>query len=239
MDYSIVIPAYNEANWLPQCLQSVQRAMASQSMQGEVIVCDNNSSDGTARLARELGARVVFESHNQISRARNRGAAAASGEYLVFLDADSQLSPALLGAALQQLRSGDCVGGGAVVEMDRRMRCLERLGQWLWNRLSIVLKLAAGSFLYCRREAFEGLGGFSEAVYAGEELWLSRRLRRWGRRHGMSFCIIREHSLLSSARKLDWFSPWQQLLLILSLLLFPFLVRYRRFCGFWYRRPGD
>jgi glycosyltransferase involved in cell wall biosynthesis len=235
--YSIIVPAYNEEKWLPATLQALNTAMAAQSDEGELIVCDNNSTDSTAAIAEAAGARVVFEPHNQISRARNRGAREARGDYLVFVDADTRVSAGLLGEALARLGQGRCVGGGTVVEMDRRLRLPERLGQWFWNRLSITLRLAAGSFLYCRREAFEAVGGFSEAVYASEELWLSRQLRRWGRSRGMRFCILREHPAITSGRKLEWFAPWQQAVLILALLLFPFLVRYRRFCGFWYKRP--
>ena len=238
IDYSIIVPAYNEAEWLPSTLAAIRPAMAQQSLVGELIVCDNNSTDATAEIAASLGARVVFESHNQISRARNRGAREAQGRYLVFIDADTLISAELLNQALERMHSGNCVGGGVVVAMDRAMKPLERLGQWAWNRLSITLSVAAGCFVYCRREAFEAVGGFSEAVYASEELWLSRQLRRWGKGHGMSFCIIREHAALSSGRKLEWFGPLQQAGMMLLLLLFPFLVRYRRFCGFWYKRPG-
>jgi glycosyltransferase involved in cell wall biosynthesis len=238
IDYSIIVPAYNEADWLPATLEALNAAMMAQSLKGELIVCNNNSTDITAEIGESHGAKVVFEAHNQISRARNRGAREAQGDYLVFVDADTLISAELLHEALERMHSGECVGGGAVVAMDRAMKPVERLGLWFWNRLSLTLGLAAGCFLYCRREAFEAVGGFSEAVYASEELWLSRQLRRWGRRCGMRFCIIGDRAALSSGRKLEWFSPLQQAVMNLSLLLFPFLLRYRRFCGFWYRRPN-
>ncbi|MEK6246435.1 MAG: glycosyltransferase family A protein, partial [Pseudomonadota bacterium] len=82
---------------LAATLESIQAA--AQVFEGaggwELIVCDNNSTDDTAGIARAAGARVVFEPHNQISRARNRGAAGAAGEWLVFVDADSSPSPGL------------------------------------------------------------------------------------------------------------------------------------------------
>ena len=62
----------------------------------ELIVCDNNSTDRTAEIARNAGARVVFEPVNQIARARNRGAAAATGDWLIFVDADSHPSAGLV-----------------------------------------------------------------------------------------------------------------------------------------------
>ena len=237
--YSIIVPAYNEEHWLPDCLDSIKQAMAEQSCAGEFIVCDNNSSDNTAMIARLAGARVVFEPHNQISRARNSGAGTAQGQYLIFVDADTRISAELLQAALHGMQSGQCVGGGAIVSLDGQMSVAERFGLWCWNQLSIHLRLAAGCFVFCRRDDFEQLGGFSEAVYASEELWFSQRLRRHGKARKQPFCILTEYSPLSSGRKGQWYSPMRQLLLLVSLLLFPFLVRYRRFCGFWYQRPGD
>src|SRR4030065_256939 len=100
IDYSIIIPAYNEQELLPATLQSVQQAMAVQELAGEVIVVDNNSTDAPATIAAPAGARVVTEAINQISRVRNAGARAANGRYLIFLDADTVISPKLLIKAL-------------------------------------------------------------------------------------------------------------------------------------------
>ncbi|MFA6317176.1 MAG: glycosyltransferase, partial [Elusimicrobiota bacterium] len=96
MKLSIVIPAFNEEKLLASCLRSVQAALATGLRPGwasEVVVCDNNSTDKTPEIARAEGAQVVFEPHNQISRARNTGAKAASGDWLLFIDADSILDP--------------------------------------------------------------------------------------------------------------------------------------------------
>ena len=89
---SIVIPAFNEEKLIGATLRSVQAAGAAFGGLGwtmEIVVCDNNSTDGTAELARAAGARVVFEAVNQIARARNAGAV-AGGDWLVFVDADSR-----------------------------------------------------------------------------------------------------------------------------------------------------
>src|SRR5215471_15202166 len=77
MKISIVIPAFNEEKLLPATLKAVNEARSAfgdRGWQSELIVCDNNSSDGTAVIAREAGAQVVFEPVNQIARARNTGA---------------------------------------------------------------------------------------------------------------------------------------------------------------------
>ena len=103
MDYSIIIPAYNETEQLPSTLSAIRASMAASNLQGECIVVDNNSTDTTAETARLNGADlVVFEPINQIARARNTGARASQGRYLIFIDADTRINPTLLLQALYQ-----------------------------------------------------------------------------------------------------------------------------------------
>ena len=85
--FSVVIPAYNEADYLPAALRSLR----AQDFPGavEVIVVDNGSTDGTADLARRLGARVVEEHAPGVCAARQRGTLAARGEIVVSTDADT------------------------------------------------------------------------------------------------------------------------------------------------------
>ena len=87
IDYSIIIPAYKEEEYLPDTLESLKAAMDHLSgLRGEVIVTDNNSTDRTAVVAQKYGARVVFEEHRQISKARNTGAKNALGKYFIFIE---------------------------------------------------------------------------------------------------------------------------------------------------------
>jgi len=75
-----------------------------------------------------------------------------------------------------------------------------------WNLLARTLRLACGAFLLCRHDAFRDLGGFDEALYAGEELDLSWRLRRWGDARGLRFAIIADPALHTSLRKMELYS---------------------------------
>lgn len=80
---SIVIPAYNEENYLPETLRHVQKSLAAIDSSTEVVVVDNESTDATARIANDAGAIVVVEPVHNISRVRNTGAANSDGEVIV------------------------------------------------------------------------------------------------------------------------------------------------------------
>lgn len=233
---SVIIPAWNEARWLPRTLTAVQDALSTLDRASEIIVVDNASTDATPQIARAAGCRVVFESERRISRARNAGAAAASGDYLLFVDADTWPDRELLRTTLDALDGGDTCGGGARVRFDHLNHRLYRWGAAAWNAVSSRLRLAAGCYVFCTRDAFAGVGGFSEAVYAGEEVFLSRALARWGRAHGQRVAIL-ETPVLTSGRKADWFHPGRHLLVVVQVLLFPWSLRSRRLSWFWYTRP--
>src|SRR5436190_4392844 len=120
MKIAIIIPAFNEERLLAQTLGAVAlscEAFAKRGWETELIVCDNNSTDRTAAIARGAGALVVFEPVNQIARARNSGAAAASSDWLIFIDADSQPTADLFGAVADQIQRGDCLAGGSTVRL--------------------------------------------------------------------------------------------------------------------------
>jgi glycosyltransferase involved in cell wall biosynthesis len=238
VDYSLVIPAFNEESLLPATLASVQTAMAAVgAFAGEIVVVDNNSTDRTAEIARAAGAKVVFEPINQISRARNAGAAAASGRYLVFVDADTTIDANLLEAAITALHGGRICGGGAQVGSSDRTSLSARIGLGLWNLTSPLLGYAAGAFIYCRRDAWEQIGGFSHELYAAEEIVFSRMLRRWGRHHQMRFKVL-PLAIDTSMRKIHWYGPLKVLAMTLPLVITPWRLKSRRHCAVWYERPA-
>jgi glycosyltransferase involved in cell wall biosynthesis len=205
---SIVIPAFNEERLLPATLEQVKAAMPVFTERGwetEIIVCDNNSTDRTAELACAAGAQVVFEPVNQIGRARNRGAAAASGDWLAFVDADSLPSRHLFAEVAGHIAGGHCLAGGCTVKLDRHHRIGSRVVSF-WNFLSRTLRLMAGSFIFCETRAFRAVGGFNQELFAGEELDLSVKLKALLREKGKRLVILHRHPLVTSARKIDLYS---------------------------------
>lgn len=205
---SIVIPAFNEERLLGDTLRHIQQSCAAFTRRGwqtEIIVCDNNSCDRTSELARAAGATVVFEPVNQIARARNTGAAAARGDWLVFVDADSHPSEALFDDVAREMEGGRCLAGGVVIAMATDHRGARWLAG-LWNCISRWGRLMAGSFIFVETAAFRQIGGFSDKLFAGEELDLSDRLKKLGRTKGRRVVILKRHPLVTSGRKLDLYS---------------------------------
>ncbi|MGB1799543.1 MAG: glycosyltransferase [Gammaproteobacteria bacterium] len=237
IDYSIIIPAYNEEDYLANTLAALKQAMLQISLEGEIIVVDNNSSDDTAKIAKENEVKVIFEAINQISRARNAGAKAAQGRYLIFVDADTIIPAELLQQALSNLQSEKIIGGGACIDGDMPLHFSMQVLLELWNWISTTTRNAAGSFIYCPKDAFQEIDGFSEVVYASEEIWLSRNLKKLGKKRKQTFEIIKQPRVITSMRKMQWYSPLRIYFYVLLITVFPFTVRIKSLCAPWYRRP--
>lgn len=160
----------------------------------EIVVADDASDDATGEIAQAFGAQVVREHHRQIAATRNAGARTATGNLLIFVDADTLVTEELVRETYEAFQAG-AVGGGARVKFDGRLPFWARVMLIPLVRLYILFKLAPGCFLFCTREAFESTGGFNEQMFAGEETDMTLRLHKLGR-----FVITKSH-VITSARK--------------------------------------
>ena len=236
MKISVVVPAYNEEKLLGQSLASIRAAAVSFTRRGwavEFIVCDNNSTDRTAEIARAAGAKVVFEPFNQIARARNAGAAAAAGDWLVFVDADSHPSAELFADVADQMVSGRCLAGGATIRLDE-VRLVAGLVARVWNYTSRAGRWLAGSFIFVETATFRQLGGFSHDLFAGEELELSRRLKTLAGQTDRRVVVLHRHPLVTSARKMRLYSTWDHLKLLAQVTYNRRVLGRREACALWY-----
>ncbi len=234
---SVVIPAYNEAKLIAGTISGVSNSLRGAGLgegEFEIIVCDNASSDATAALAVEAGARVVFEPERQIARARNTGASSARAPALLFLDADSWPDAALIGDLLAALSDDSVVAGGCTMRMESVPRSIA-VGLRLWNLTSRLCRWAAGAFIFCRSDAFRAIGGFGLDYYVAEEIDFSRRIKRWGAPRGLRLAILHRHPLLTSGRKGALYSRREIGSLILNMLCHPrSFFRDRGLLHLWY-----
>ncbi|WP_062383582.1 glycosyltransferase [Demequina iriomotensis] len=97
--FSVIIPCYNQAHFLPTAVESV----LAQGVDAEVVVVDDGSHDDTSTVAKRLGVRTVRQANAGLSAARNRGILESSGDHLLFLDSDDFLRPRMLQAAAEAL----------------------------------------------------------------------------------------------------------------------------------------
>jgi glycosyltransferase involved in cell wall biosynthesis len=224
---SFVVPAYNEEKYLAATLRSLHESARATGEAYEIVVADDASTDATAEIADELGARVVTVEKRQIAATRNAGARASSGDMLVFVDADTTVDAPVVAAAVAAMRAG-AIGGGAEVRFGDAPRWAH-IGVKILIPFFRIVKWAAGCFVFCTREGFEKTGGFDETYFAGEEIIFSRALKRHGR-----FVALRE-AVTTSARKTESFTFWQTLWLVTKILVrSPGGVRKRSHAGFWY-----
>ena len=226
--FSFIIPAWNEAKVIAATVTSIATAADHCQLHHEIIVVDDSSTDGTGEIAVAAGATVVTVAHRQIAATRNSGAAAASGNVLVFVDGDTTVTPRLLAAMAEAAGSG-VTYGGCRVEFDGNHGWIAR--QFLnWTQwILAVMKIVPGCFIYVQREAFDAVGGFNERYFAAEEWVLCRALRRQGRFRRLA------ESVTTSGRKLQTCSPveiiWQFAKIFLT---FSWATRHRDQLAMWY-----
>lgn len=224
---SFVIPAYNEEKYLAPTLAAVHDAMRPLGEPYEIVVANDNSSDATAQVAEQGCARVVNVQKRQIAGTRNAGAAAAKGDLLVFVDADTRINEAVMRSALAAVRDG-AIGGGAGVRFYDGPPWVHRHVKWI-GAVMRWCKWAAGCFVFATRGAFEAVGGFDEQFYASEEIHFSRAMKRHGR-----FVVLREF-VTTSARKAESHSRWEVLKMLFKMALRgEKSVKSRELTAFWY-----
>ena len=178
MKLSIIIPALNEAGSIEQVLMSV-RALV---MPAEVIVVDGGSKDNTRDLAQPL-ADLVIQSTRGRARQMNAGAAKATGEYLLFLHADTRL-PTEAWTQLQSAFDQDAHWGRFDVRISGKPVMLIVVAR-LMNWRSRLTGIATGDqAMFVHRELFESLGGFPDQPLM-EDIELSRRLLK----HSRPYCL--------------------------------------------------
>jgi glycosyltransferase involved in cell wall biosynthesis len=244
--FSVVIPAYNEAAYLPRLLDSLDRARRSYAggpQAIEVIVADDGSTDATAEIARSRGCRTVAATARHIARARNAGAGAATGTILAFVDADTQLHPDTFNEIDRKLRDGAVIGGTTGAVFERRsagLTCtsmaLGMLGLAFRGLGAIRHPAMDTGAVFCLRSDFEAIGGYRVNYRWGEDVWLLLDLRRRGWRSGRRLEGATAAPAVFSTRKFDCYGDWHYFTMPFRMVWDALRGRDRTAQEYWYGR---
>ena len=203
---SLVIPAHNEAAFLPACLEAARQAAGGIDAGVEIIVVLNRCTDGTEEIAIRHGCRIVREDAKNLSMIRNAGVAAAEGEIIVTCDADSRMHPASFQEILRRLDSGKVVGGGAMVLPERWSLGIVASGFSILPYLAFT-GVSFGLFWFWKRD-FDEIGGFDTRLVSVEDVDFAQRLKALGRKSRRSWGTLLWSPLVTSCRKFDQFGDW-------------------------------
>lgn len=179
---SFIIPVRNDADGLRRCLRGVLASAAGQAH--EIIVVDNGSTDESADVAREAGARVISAPGVRVSAVRNKGAHSAQGVFLAFVDADNEICAAWARAATEAFSGDDVAAVGAPSRAPRPgtwvQRAFDAMRQHPVNVEDAEWLGAAN--LVVRKAAFVAVGGFDETLETCEDVDFCRRIKGAGLR---------------------------------------------------------
>jgi glycosyltransferase involved in cell wall biosynthesis len=189
LELSVVLPCLNEAETLATCIGKIRTYLAESGVDGEIIVADNGSEDGSQRIARDLGARLVTIPRKGYGSALRGGIEAARGRYVIMGDADDSYDFARLDDFMRELRAGnDLVMGNRFLGgiLPGAMPWLHRwVGNPILSAIGRVFFRAPVRDFHCglraiRRDAFEkmklrstGMEFASEMVIKGTLLGLA------------------------------------------------------------------
>ena len=219
--FSLVIPAHNEASFLPRLLDSVDEAkkryLGAEPI--EVLVVDNCSTDSTSEIAVTRGCRVVHEDKRVIAAVRNCGAREARGAVLAFTDADGMIHPETFNAIDRALDTGKYVAGATGVTLERMSPGIAA-AYMIMTPMVWVTGMDTG-VVFCRREDFLAVGGYNENRLFAEDVQFLMDMKRLGRLRGQRLARVTLAKSISSTRKFDKYGDWHY-----AAMLFRF--------GFWY-----
>ena len=202
MRLSIIIPVLNDAASLASLLEGAQAWRAAGH---ETIVADGGSHDQSAEIARPLCDEVVVAPRGRASQ-MNAGAAAASGDALLFLHADTRL-PADAPAAIVDALDAGAVWGRFDIRIVGRSRWLPTVSRMVNWRSRLTGVATGDQAMFVRRDVFRRLGGFADLPLM-EDVEFSKRLRALG----APACL--RGPALTSGRRWDRHGAWRTILLM-------------------------
>lgn len=192
---SVVIPAHNEEDYLEDTIRSVRR----QSVDCEVIVVANDCSDDTVEVGKGLADRVFSVNERSVSLARNLGALFASGELLIFLDADTCLEPGAVVEAINELGKDEVGVFRGVFDSDGVFYSLIEFSKGFLHGSGLYAGSSGCILVY--RSGFFRVGGFGPEDEPGEDRSFLKRCLS----NGLKYNFLSDTGVVTSSRRYkDW-----------------------------------
>lgn len=214
---SVVIPAYNEEQFLPAALEAIGNQVGIKRDEYEVIVVDNNCTDRTAEIAETMSATVVKESKAGVGYARAAGFAAASAPLIATTDSDSAVPKTWLKEILHAFKDEKVVAVGGPVTYDIDDQLMHAVVNRSIPYLHEIDRLIhadkyhlIGANMAVRVSAFDAIGGWHAKLSLGEDMDLSHRIAKAGK-----IVFLPENRVLTSDRRFQAVGP-QQLITYLN-----------------------
>jgi glycosyltransferase involved in cell wall biosynthesis len=165
---SIIIPAYNQAHWLPESIQSA----LNQTVKCEVIVVNDGSPDNTSEVSKMFDVKLIEKENGGLSSARNVGIKESTGEWILTLDADDKIAPDFIEKCLFYKDEYDIIGTGQQEFGDSNEKHIFKTNPTFKD---FVQNNQINCCSLFRKEIWETIGGYDEEMKLGYEdydLWL-------------------------------------------------------------------
>ncbi|HBU07319.1 MAG TPA: hypothetical protein DEB09_04530 [Candidatus Magasanikbacteria bacterium] len=206
MQYSIIIPAYNEADILPACIEACQKQQGNFAY--EIIVVDNNSTDNTYKIAEDFGVKVIKENIQGAGAARRAGTALAQGDFIINIDADTRLPEDFLvriNKIFLQDKKLVCLGARAMFyEVPKWKNFVLFICYLFLYPMAFIVSLGRlgpmGCCMIFRKSDYIKTSGFLAKLKFGEDGALVRELSKFGKVR-LNFVLT---CLISSRRFDHW-----------------------------------
>ena len=186
---SVIIPTYKEEKYIKKTLLSVKNQKYPNY---ETIVVDSNSPDRTRTIARKYANKVINLRERGISKGRNTGAKVATGDILLFLDADTVLQPDFLKHISVLFNIKRTVGASGYIKT--KGKAIDRLIYALCSEVAWVLSKIRqprfyGMCIAVRKDIFDRIGGFNEALHTAEDMEFTKDMNKYGK------CILHRNAI--------------------------------------------
>lgn len=206
MKISIVIPAYNEEKFIGKLLRSIENMTVPKEVSLELVVVLNRCTDNTELIAREFGAKVVVNNDKNLSSIRNTGVRVSSGDWVITIDADSQMANNSLIEIVKAIQTEHYVGGGMVLKPERTSLGIA-VGYGMFLIPAAFMQVSFGLYWF-KREYFDQINGFDERKHIAEDVDFYQRLKQYGKKIGKTHKKINTSIVVTSCRKFDQFGDW-------------------------------